>query len=39
MRDTSAVDFGSVVIVVAIVAVLVAVASYWGSGQIYAGLY
>jgi hypothetical protein len=38
MRDTSAVDFGSVLIVVAIVAVIVAIASYWGSGQIYAGL-
>src|SRR3954453_10143455 len=31
-------DFGSVVIVVAVVAVLVAVASYWGTGRIYSGL-
>lgn len=38
MRDTSTVDFGSVLIVVAIVAMLVAIVSYWGSGQIYAGL-
>jgi hypothetical protein len=38
MRETSGVDFGSVLIVVAIVAVLVAIASYWGSGRIYAGL-
>ena len=32
------VDFGTVVIVVAVVAVLAAVGSYWGSGRIYAGL-
>ena len=38
MRDTSTVDFGSVLIVVAIVAVFVSAASYWGSGRIYAGL-
>jgi hypothetical protein len=38
MRDTSAVDFGTVLIVVAVVAVLVAAASYWGTGRIYAGL-
>jgi hypothetical protein len=38
MRDTSTVDFGTVLIAVAIVAVLVAIVSYWGSGQIYAGL-
>ena len=31
-------DFGTVVIVVACVAVLVAAASYWGSGRIYSGL-
>jgi|SRR5215208_2586512 len=31
-------DFGTVLIVVAVVAVLVAAVSYWGSGQIYAGL-
>src|SRR4051812_4634065 len=31
-------DFGSVVIVVAVVAVLVAAASYWGTGRIYSGL-
>ena len=31
-------DFGTIIIVVAIVAVLVAVASYWGSGRIYSGL-
>jgi len=38
MRDTSPVDFGSVLIAIAIVAVLVAAVSYWGSGRIYAGL-
>jgi hypothetical protein len=38
MRDTSIVDFGSVLIVIAIVAVFVAAASYWGTGRIYAGL-
>jgi hypothetical protein len=38
MRDTSTVDFGSVLIAIAIVAVLVAAVSYWGSGRIYAGL-
>jgi hypothetical protein len=32
------VEFGTVLIVVAVVAVVVAVASYWGSGRIYAGL-
>jgi hypothetical protein len=32
------VDFGTVLIVVAIIAVLVAVASYWGTGRIYSGL-
>jgi hypothetical protein len=32
------VDFGTVLIVVAVVAVLVAAASYWGSGRIYSGL-
>jgi hypothetical protein len=31
-------DFGTVVIVVAVVAVLVAAASYWGTGRIYSGL-
>lgn len=31
-------DFGTIIIVVAIVALLVAVASYWGSGRIYSGL-
>jgi hypothetical protein len=31
-------DFGTIIILVAIVAVLVAVASYWGSGRIYSGL-
>lgn len=31
-------DFGTVVIVVAVVAVLVAAASYWGTGHIYSGL-
>jgi len=31
-------DFGTIIIVVSIVAVLVAVASYWGSGRIYRGL-
>jgi hypothetical protein len=32
------VDFGTVLILVAIVAALVAVASFWGSGRIYSGL-
>jgi hypothetical protein len=32
------VDFGTVLIVVAVVAALVAVASFWGSGRIYSGL-
>jgi hypothetical protein len=31
-------DFGTVVIVVACVAVLVAAVSFWGSGRIYSGL-
>jgi hypothetical protein len=31
-------DFGTVIILVSIVAVLVAAASYWGSGRIYRGL-
>ena len=31
-------DFGTVLIVVTVVAVVVAAASYWGSGRIYAGL-
>jgi hypothetical protein len=32
------VDFGTILIVVSIVAVAVAAASYWGSGRIYSGL-
>jgi hypothetical protein len=32
------VDFGTILIAVSIVAALVAAASYWGSGRIYAGL-
>jgi hypothetical protein len=32
------VDFGTILIVVSIVAALVAAASYWGSGRIYSGL-
>jgi hypothetical protein len=32
------VEFGTVLIVIAVVAVVVAAASYWGSGRIYAGL-
>jgi hypothetical protein len=32
------VDFGTVMIVVAIVAAVVAVASFWGTGRIYSGL-
>jgi hypothetical protein len=32
------VDFGTVIILVSIVAVLAAAASYWGSGRIYRGL-
>jgi hypothetical protein len=32
------VDFGTVLIVIAIVAVVVAVISYWGTGRIYSGL-
>ena len=31
-------DFGTVLIVIAIVAVVVAAASYWGTGRIYSGL-
>ena len=31
-------DFGTVLIVVAVIAVLVATASYWGTGRIYSGL-
>jgi hypothetical protein len=31
-------DFGTVLIVVAVIAVVVAAVSYWGTGQIYAGL-
>ena len=31
-------DFGTVIIVVSIVAVLVAAASYWGSGRVYRGI-
>ncbi len=31
-------DFGTVLIVVAVIAVLVAVVSYWGTGSIYSGL-
>jgi hypothetical protein len=31
-------DFGTVIIVVSIVAVLVAAASYWGSGRVYGGI-
>ena len=30
-------DFGTVLIVVAVIAVLIAAASYWGSGRIYTG--
>jgi len=32
------VDFGTVLIVVAVVAAVVAVASFWGTGRIYSGL-
>jgi hypothetical protein len=32
------VDFGTIIIVVSIVAVLVATASYWGSGRMYRGI-
>jgi hypothetical protein len=31
-------DFGTVLIVIAVVAVLVAAGSYWGTGRIYSGL-
>ncbi len=31
-------DFGTIIIVVSIVAVLVAAASYWGSGRVYSGI-
>lgn len=31
-------DFGTVLIVVAVIAILVAVVSYWGTGRIYSGL-
>jgi hypothetical protein len=36
--DYEAVDFGTVIIVVSIVAVLVAALSYWGSGRVYRGI-
>jgi hypothetical protein len=32
------VEFGTVIIIVSIVALLIAAASYWGSGRIYRGL-
>jgi hypothetical protein len=32
------VDFGTIIIVVSIVAVLVAAVSYWGSGRVYKGI-
>jgi hypothetical protein len=32
------VDFGTILIVISIVAALVAAAAYWGSGRIYSGL-
>jgi hypothetical protein len=38
MRDTGGMDFGTVLIVVAVVAVLVAAVSYRGTGRIYSGL-
>jgi hypothetical protein len=31
-------DFGTVLIAVAVIAVLVAIVSYWGTGRIYSGL-
>jgi hypothetical protein len=31
-------DFGTALIVIAVIAVLVAVVSYWGTGRIYSGL-
>ena len=31
-------DFGTVLIVVAVIAILIAAASYWGTGRIYSGL-
>jgi hypothetical protein len=31
-------DFGTIIIVVSIVAVIVAAASYWGSGRVYRGI-
>ena len=31
-------DFGTVLIVIAVIAVLVAIGSYWGTGRIYSGL-
>jgi hypothetical protein len=31
-------DFGTVLIVVAVIAILVAAVSYWGTGRIYSGL-
>jgi hypothetical protein len=36
--DYGAVDFGTIIIIVSIVAILVAAVSYWGSGRIYGGL-
>ena len=31
-------DFGTILIVVSVIGVLLAAASYWGSGRIYSGL-
>ena len=31
-------DFGTVLIVIAVIAMLVAIGSYWGTGRIYSGL-
>jgi hypothetical protein len=36
--DCEPMDFGTVLIVIAVVAVLVAAVSYWGTGRIYSGL-
>jgi hypothetical protein len=36
--DYDPVEFGTIIIVVSVVAVLVAAASYWGSGRMYRGI-
>jgi hypothetical protein len=38
LRRESIMDFGTVIIVVSILAVVVAAVSYWGSGRVYRGI-